>query len=465
VSAPAADETATEPAAEIEERTVMDVVRVAAYSGRKFFGLILGLLGVLLLVFAALDTLGEPPRWKRTPVGAWLRATLFPPMAVVESYPAGARVRVAGIYLDKLTPAVLRRGKVGQNAVVCELDGYKPVSLSIKLAPRRIDAPLDTYRFWFSTPIVISTEPEGATVIWNGSQLKGVTPISDLEGKVGGRPCALELSRPGFQPIRQTLNLGDPAGVGGQFYEAVRETGPGGLYYWRVRAKFYGYAHVSVTPADADVMLVTGSGARLVLGRGTEMVQYGRHTLEASKGGYVTANRQLSITRGDTVSLSIALRVLVQITVIDTATRHDVTSQRFELEPGVRTITVSAPGYIPRTMTINVPAGGPVIRTVALVHGSAGKDSMPAPGARATVVVRDEEDAPVPGVTVYAISAKGGTRTQLGLTDSQGRVFADAREGEFAFEMVKGTEEPRRSPVARALKGGAGNEVILYYRQ
>ena len=111
----------------MEERTIIDVIRLAAYSSKKFFAT-LGIITAILLVGTIVFTLilGIPPGSKLPPI-------FFPPQVEITSMP----LKPAAVYIDDeteprgTTPLKIPKITPGSHKIRLELEGYEPINWSI----------------------------------------------------------------------------------------------------------------------------------------------------------------------------------------------------------------------------------------------------------------------------------------------------------------------------------------------
>jgi serine/threonine-protein kinase len=431
----------SEPAAPVTEgeRTIIDLIKVTAYSGRRFFLIGGAVAAGLVLALLALDAFV----FMRTRPGVAIHYLFFPPSAVIVTTPPGAVVTLDGKRLSEPTPTRLTGLKPNHPYdVKIALDGYEPIPTEYTYLPRPNGNAAETLPYRFKVPVSISSNLSGARISLNGAALD--TTPNDLKLEVSDTPLTLSLSYPGFEPLSGSFVATSDQAGGSRFLQFERTRNSQGLWQWQVVGKFFGYREFTVSPKTASLQ-VDGED-RSFDGNGKVLLQlaYGSHSVRISKPPFLPELISFDVTSGETVyNKKIELKRFVTVRArsrnseeeIDRATVTVLGMTRssgdvFKLPVGSYTATASANGYEDRRRTISVSDGGETDFWIDLDPGTA------------TVVIKLlMEGKPASGARVEAVG-RDGQPVDLDWTDSEGklRVTTDKLSGKCEFKAYVGSD-------------------------
>ncbi|HDR00209.1 MAG TPA: serine/threonine protein kinase, partial [candidate division WOR-3 bacterium] len=358
---------------EDHERTIIDIIRLTAYSGRKFFAIGGAVLAALALVFLGLDTFLGPELFGGRKLGLsehlyWL---FNPPSAYIVTLPPGAEVWVG----DEPSPRGRTPGPLGKldrrSRIRLTLDGYESLLWELATVPGRCD----THAYSFKVPVyVVANVP--AQLSWQGREWPNPTPVTDL-AKV--EICSttvheFELATAGFAPIRGSFRTYPPSNHSTQTLRMAPEKDPDGNHYWRVEGRFLGYRRFSTSPADAELILrhEDGTDEPVLRGGSGEYVALapGRYELRASRASFSPGRREFEISRGDSQDISLTLTRPIRITAFDSETNRRIGSRTLNLGVGTHAVPLSYDGYEKKTERIAVSATSPSEYSFKLTPGA-----------------------------------------------------------------------------------------------
>jgi len=426
-SGPAVAESGAPPAE--GERTIIDIVKIAAYSGRRFFAI--GgavLLGVLIVLLAA-DTFVT----RATRAGRGLYFAFFPPSAILTTVPDRAQVIIDGKKYPELTPARLA-GLIPRRPYIARLkhDGFEPLTEQITVSePRGQGAAPETLSYSFHIPVYVTSRPPGARVLWDGND-RGTTPAS-FPYNVRAGFVLLRLSLPGFDTLSYQIDMlnGSAAQQDTFLKTSLKQESVGGASRATlvIDGSFCAPVRFQVDPTDANVML---DGEPLLLtsnGSAVKLVKCGSHTGRATLAGFADDPFNFEVATGDTKRVQVLLTRSVRITARDAETGEPIpnavvslggerrlSGSLFPLSSGSHTADVSADGYQTQKQPITVSQNSKPSIDVKLARG------------RRTIHIRvTHNGAPVPRATVAAV-ADDGSETTVGETDESGEVATNTDE-------------------------------------
>lgn len=422
------------------ERTIIDIIKIAAYSGRRAFTIGALVLAGLLVVFVGADTfvpeLWPELGWRRTPIGRWVFYKLFPPSVVIVSYPPGAEVQLDGKLIEERAPARSRLAPAHSYDLVLKLNHYKSIHRKISINPERGRGEIDTMSFSFVVPVEIKTSPPGATVLLNGRE-RGVTPLPLEDEQITPDDIAVELRYAEFKPLKGSMNLGTQRLTEDMFLQIQPSRDKNGRIRWQVNGKFYADVTIKATPKDASLTL---DDKQIQLDKNGEVrrsVCYGDHRLVLARHGFNTRNNKLRIESGEPQTLRISLTRTVRVYVTDAdgdrisgkVTIHGIrksSGSPFYLGLGSHSVKVSAPGYQTRNISIRVTTQSNPSIYIALERGK----------AETTIIVLDRDGKPVEGIWVVARD-QAGKDVLYHRTGPSGKIVTNELEGRYQFRMTK----------------------------
>jgi serine/threonine protein kinase len=457
--------TAEQPAAE-GERTIIDIIRVTAYSGRRFFAIGAIVLVSVLLVLLALDVFLGRNLWRhRTKLGRTIYFALFPPSAEITSFPPHAEVWVGDMKLDGTTPVQVSRLQPGEYDVVLKQPGYEPIREQRSIRPSGGNK-LVRLDFAFDVPVDVASTPPGATVVWNGRP-RGPTPTS-FRQTMNGEAVQVELQHEGFEPIRGEVNFAEgPPAQPDRSLVTTSGQDSSGMTRWNVAGVFSGVRRFKVVPEDAKVVLQSERDTvpvSLTGGVATLLVPYGSHRVVATSAGFVTVNHDFKVERGDTADVMITLRRSIRVYVYDAENNERLRGsevriggdrysegEQVGLAPGAYRVQVSAKGYESQNGSITISRDQQTDYTFKLGRGE----------SEAAVTVY-EGGNPAPGIWVWAVPDNGPDEF-LGITSVAGQIHTTKLEGTYWFKMSREGTVGVTTPEQYIIEWGKPNDIRLEY--
>lgn len=419
------------PVVKKEERTPVDIIKVATHSAKKFALTIAIVTVIMVLGFFGLDTF----KFQLTPMGREIYNIIFPPVAEIKTIPEGAIVVLDNRPLKQKTPARIPKIPPGVHKLKLVLTGYEPIQKTINIKGKKVAEGNKIFES-FEVPIDIITTPSGASVyIDNNLYPGGVTPIFDLRKKIGEADIKIRLEYQNFKPLEGYFNLTKSPSTENKYFIVEKESGAKIKY--RIQGIFSAECKIVVTPADARATI---NNEQLTLDNGcvTTLLAYGNNTLFVSKDGFVTHNQNIQITSGDVKSLNISLRRSITIYAVDKDTRERIngdvkidgktfaTGMPIQLWAGIKSITISAPYYLGKTLTVDANKNNEI--KVELDRTK--------PQLKIKVIYDDNEE-PVIDAMVYLHTEN--KRRPLGFTNSKGELPRpeELAEGKYEIEITK----------------------------
>ena len=251
----------------------------------------------------------------KAPAPVRILARLVPSSASlrVTSSPEGATVSINGAPRGT-TPLELDGIPEGEPTLEVTLAGHTPFRTQVRLTAGEsiaVNAPLDP----LPARLRVESIPAGARVYLD-QEFKGETPLS-LEGLAPGEH-RLRAELAGHDPAARTISIAP----GGESTEEFRlrgnvgtitlSTAPAGV---EVLIDDRSYGKTSAKPDDSDVVSET-----LVLSD----VPVGDHVLRLVRPGYASAQRSVSVQRGQTLALPTATLERRFLPDVEVRTRHGV---------------------------------------------------------------------------------------------------------------------------------------------
>jgi len=208
----------------------------------------------------------------------------LPPVLVVESNPAGARVSVDGKEVG-VTPLKTTDVQPGKHEIRLSLAGHRDVLRKVALEnakEKRLVEALEARQ----GHLRVTTAPAGATVLVDGKPV-GRTPIDGAPVLAGEHTIELRLER--YQPATRRVAVAEGASVK---LAVTLSASPGKL-------------DVTTTPAGAAVLLDGKSVGTTPLS--VDAVTIGKHVVRIEKGGHDPVERQVEVGPGGAVVLDVPL--------------------------------------------------------------------------------------------------------------------------------------------------------------
>jgi len=216
----------------------------------------------------------------------------------VEITPVASATVVIDELLTAEAPTIIGNIEAGAREVTVTADRYLPFTTVVEIEGRGIEQALvvDLKPAW--AEVTINSEPQGASVSVDDETI-GTTPFQS-ELMQGQR--AVTLSLDGYKPWQRTLKV-----VAGQALDLPPV----------LLAKADGYVNVTTTPSGASVTI-----GKLYKGQSpvkSPVTPDKKHKISILKEGYSPATRTISVTSGETGSVSVELKPeLAQVQVIST---------------------------------------------------------------------------------------------------------------------------------------------------
>ncbi len=349
-----------------EERTIIDVIRITAYSYKRFF-ISAGIIGLILSIgFLTVDTF----YLQKTLWGRNIYNLIYPPLLAIETTPPNAFVIIDGKPQKHRTPLKISKILPGNHKVEIQLNGYKPITRAIFVKSRKEifqeGAVINLYKFSFDVPLIINSQPPGAKIIVNGKELLERTPTEVAIGvSETSKLIQLEIPESGFKPLSGTVNLltGEYTSDVSQFFSVERKEGKEIKY--KITGRFYTECELKVFPPDANLIMnkeripLTNGSVKILLG-------YGDNILTVSKEGFIPENTKITITSGKPLIKEIELNRPVTFIAYDEITgdlienayvsvggRRYRTGMTIHIGARSKYASFSAEGYKPRNISID----------------------------------------------------------------------------------------------------------------
>jgi hypothetical protein len=420
------------------ERTIIDIIRITAYSGRRFFAIGGATAAVVLLALFAVDVFVT--RMTKPARDTYFK--FFPPAAKVYTIPSGAEVTVDGKKQERAGRGQAVRLSVGPGTheVAAYLSGFGWERTQITVLPEKGEVQAETLRF--KVPVYVRTKPDGAAVIWDGREF-GKAPLDGLPVAVTEQPVPVKFALPGFDTLACDLDLTRAGSYNVNTYIAVNaKPATDGVTALEVDVTFYARWRFIVSPPNARFELdgddtPLGPNGNMVL-----LVKYGDHTAKAKKESFSPCPMAFTVTSGETLTKRLTLLRQVTVVAMETDSRSEVNGatvtiegtthasrNSFSLSVGSHTAVVKAEGYLEQTKTIRVGEDGASVFEVELPRGE-----------RPITICVLRNGVPVSGVTVQAVPepGSGGSRKSLGETNAAGECRTSTGEllGRYKFDII-----------------------------
>jgi tetratricopeptide (TPR) repeat protein len=317
------------------------------------------------------------------------------PALAVESEPIGALVLLDG--KEKGRTPFLAPLASGRHELVLKMEGHREVGTDFTMPKDRdlsirLDLPVGAGT---GSRLTLSSLPSGATVVLDGKEL-GITPWAG-EVRPGNRKVSIATR--GYLEEERIVHV-QPSRDADVTFALLREPGPGKL-------------HIETEPTEATVSI---DGKQAGASPFTGEIAPGDHLLEASKEGYKTIGQQLSIDRGQHLSLKLAMQPaqagpvppLIAVNSDPQGAQLSVddkligpTPFKVRSTPGPHEIKLALEGYVTRTGKINLPDNRDFELRMAIslkpVRGVEEKHEAPSP----------RELARAQALSAYACSRQG----------------------------------------------------------
>ena len=349
----------------------------------------------------------------------------------INSVPAGASVWLDGKITGYKTPVTLTGISAGSHTVRCSMTGYTDSSQDVTVTAGQTSSLTVTLQGQgpLAGTISVSSTPTGARIYLDGTDTGYNTPRTFSRVTVGSH--TVRCSMAGYTDASQgvTVTAGRTS--------AVR------VYLTR-QAPVTGSISVSSVPAGASVWLdgkITGYKTPVTL----TGISAGSHTVRCSMTGYTDSSQDVTVTAGQTSSLTVTLQsqgpLAGTISVSSTPTGARIyldgtdtgynTPRTFSgVTVGSHTVRCSMTGYTDASQGVTVTAGRTSAVKVyltrqALVTGSISVSSVP---AGASVWLDGKITGYMTPVTLTGISAGSHTVrcSMTGYTDSSQGVTVTA---------------------------------------
>jgi formylglycine-generating enzyme required for sulfatase activity len=207
----------------------------------------------------------------------------------VESVPTGAEVRVDGEAVDGTTPLTAEI-LAGERELTVQAPGYKPARRTLAVEPGTDLAPEPFRLERIDGLLVVTSDPDGATVTVNG-EFRGRTP-AELELRPR-RSYRIELFKAGHERLSRTVDVAS----GEETRLAVR------------LEPIVGQLRVSVTPADARLFVDGVDRGRADQTLALTAVE---HAVEIRREGYVPYRTSVTPRPGFPQEIELEMKTLEQ---------------------------------------------------------------------------------------------------------------------------------------------------------
>ncbi|WP_165849123.1 PEGA domain-containing protein [Candidatus Cryosericum septentrionale] len=273
----------------------------------------------------------------------------------IRSFPSGATV-----FLDEqqvgTTPLVLPHVTPGTHAIQIRVSGWdvwNGTTTAVRGSTTQVIANMTHAAY----SLVVTSTPRGARVALDGAT-KGVTPLTLIDLKP--RNYALVVSLKGYAAISRTVDLSD-ATQSTQDFSLVQAFGKLSVVSDPTGAQVIidGKSH-GVTPLKIDSLPVGDYALTLKLDGGTDITD----TLSVKEGIVLTKRYKFDLTLG---GLAVSTDPAgASITIDGQATSHITPFTFSTLKEGTHVVELELPGYLPWSDEVSMPKGQTTRLSIAL---------------------------------------------------------------------------------------------------
>ena len=211
----------------------------------------------------------------------------------IKSTPAGATILLDGVNKGT-TPAILSGISTGSHTVVLKKSGYSDYSTSVTVAAGQTASVSATLNVQSTTgSINIKSTPAGATILLDGMN-KGTSPVT-LSGISTGSHTVI-LKKSGYSDSSTSVTIADGQTASVSVTLNIQST--------------TGSINIISTPAGATILLDgmnKGTTPATLTG-----ISPGSHTAVLKKNGYTDSSNSVTVSSGQTASLSVTLNALAK---------------------------------------------------------------------------------------------------------------------------------------------------------
>jgi len=318
----------------------------------------------------------------------------------VSSTPSGARIYLDGTDMGYYTPATLTEISVGSHAVVLKKSGYADYTTSVSVTAGQTASVSATLVVQATTgSINVKSTPTGASIALDGIN-KGTTPATLTGVSTGSHSLVLKKNGYADYTTSVSVTAGQTASVSATL----------------VAQPTTGSINVKSTPPGATIVLDginKGTTPATLTG-----VSTGSHSLVLKKNGYADYTTSVSVTAGQTASVSATL--VVQSTtgsinvmstptgatiVLDGISKGTTPATLSGISAGSHSLVLKKNGYADYTTSVSVTAGQTAsVSATLVVQSTTGSINVKSTPAGATIVLDGITKGTTPA-TLSGISA------------------------------------------------------------
>lgn len=452
-------------------KTIIDVVRLSSRSHKKQIYSVLGVIGIISLIFVILDSCFV---W--TSIGRGIYDTLFPPAIKIISVPSGASIYLDGKLLEGKSPMSIQDISPGVHTLKLAVRGFSPITRSIQVQ-RKGEVEVkgekqrpgnEPYIFRFMTEIELSSKPLGAVVYINDVKFSQLTPCT-VEWEAG-KPLTIEMEKKGFERLSGfTFNVLEDMNQAEdqRFWNFKKVSGQNtddmDRYY--VEGVFRKLIRVSSIPSGAEIHLDAEPRAvGLTGGRSIVSLTFGNHEIELRKEGFIAKKIPVRVDEQSQSKISVVLHRKVRLFAKDVT---DPTGR----EIGARLVRLISKGksikrqeYTPCEIIL------PPENFEALLQKKGYKDALVQINSQQKIVVVRMEPADIyieilvndaltgksiPNASVKFLNLNNGGATEqfFAHTNSEGKCGKALPQGQYLFKVEKQGYFEKRSNHKTVLEG------------
>ncbi|MEO0075072.1 MAG: protein kinase [candidate division WOR-3 bacterium] len=405
------------------EKTEIDIVRYVGYSFKKVFITTILILLIFVVGFLVVDT------WVGlTPISKVIRNKIWPPLVEIRTIPENALVIIDDIMLEERTPLVISSITPGDHILKLKLEGYRTIETKInvkdKETKKREGKAVNSFTYNFEVPIIVNSTPPGAIVYINNSIWPEKTP-TEIIWKVSNKNATIKLSYPdlNLKPLECSVNLltDEFLSNNAEFLTFQKENESEIKYI--ISGTFYSEHNIEVVPKDAEITInnkyvpIQGEVTTVIL-------PYGNNIVTASKPGFNTKSRTISVTDGVKRTTKITLSRNISFHVRNRFNGNPIvnayvnvkgntynTSELVEVLAELQNVTITAKGYYSKRIEID-----PISNTTFTV------DLEPMTSVELRFVSQD--GTPVESLRIF-FTYENSFPEQIGITDRNGYIRID----------------------------------------
>ncbi|MDD5687012.1 MAG: serine/threonine protein kinase [Elusimicrobia bacterium] len=287
----------------------------------------LGVTSIIILVGIILFEVFLDIHKSITPLGAYIKHSLFTSDVYIDTIPTGAKIRlidshendiiVSGKY-NNIAPVEIPNLSNGDYALIISKEGFKETSYKIKISKKMANKKTNRVEFIvpFEIKLKIDSIPNGAEVYLNGQKTEYVTPAAiTLEAK----PYAIRLNKEGFMPVgNMDISASEHKGICNlDFLEGTQDLDKT-MWKYDVLVQNNEKLYTLSSTLEKEVTIKTNPGnAKVFFADNNKLIgespvktilKTGTYRLRITKDGYKTVERSIEIKGKDDSQFTLDLK-------------------------------------------------------------------------------------------------------------------------------------------------------------